>query len=119
MNKKGALALSLIIIVVVLVIGIGIGIFYSFDGFFNLDPTNDIPEELKDIPDELYCEQDSDCACGVHIDSGDCFRGNKDYTDTTNACPDFCSGISGDMVTKCVNNKCSPALFDPIVDITS
>lgn len=58
--------------------------------------------------DQSHCEQDSDCACGVHIDSGACFVGNEAFVDTDPAlaCPDFCSGIAGHLVTRCIDNEC-------------
>jgi hypothetical protein len=58
------------------------------------------------MQDETYCEQDSDCACGRHIATGECFTGNKGFVNTTNPCPDFCSGIAGNLETKCIENKC-------------
>jgi len=53
-----------------------------------------------------YCEQDSDCACGKSIETGDCFYGNKAFVDTSQQCPDFCTGIAGNLVIKCVDNIC-------------
>jgi hypothetical protein len=46
---------------------------------------------------ESYCKQDSDCACGVHVTTGECFYGNEDYVDTSRQCPDFCTGIAGNL----------------------
>lgn len=59
--------------------------------------------------DEKYCVADSDCACGVHVSSGDCFFGNKDFVDSTKQCPDFCTGIGGNLEIKCVNSECVQA----------
>jgi len=59
------------------------------------------------ISPEKYCVQDSDCACGVHIVTGDCFAGNAQYVDTSKQCPDFCTGIAGNFRTKCVDNVCT------------
>ncbi len=56
---------------------------------------------------EMSCVQDDDCACGRNIKTGKCFYGNKDYVDTKQQCPDFCSGIAGNLEIKCVSNKCS------------
>ena len=55
------------------------------------------------------CWQDSDCACGVRIGTDECFVGNKNFVDTNpaKACPDFCSGIAGNLEVKCVENKCT------------
>ena len=55
---------------------------------------------------EKYCQQDSDCACGRHKTTGDCFYGNKNYVDTGKQCPDFCTGIAGNLEIRCVNNEC-------------
>ncbi len=55
---------------------------------------------------EESCQTDSDCACGVKIDTRECFFGNKNYVDTKTQCPDFCTGIDGKIETKCVNNLC-------------
>jgi len=56
--------------------------------------------------DQKYCNNDSDCACGVNIKTRDCFLGNKKYVDTTKQCPDFCGGIAGNLTIKCMNNFC-------------
>ena len=59
------------------------------------------------IPSENYCDSDTDCACGVHVNTRDCFVGNKRYVDTEKQCPDFCSGIGGNRVIKCISNECN------------
>jgi len=41
---------------------------------------------------EKSCNVDSDCVCGVHIKTGACFYGNKNFVDTSKQCPDFCTG---------------------------
>lgn len=56
--------------------------------------------------DSKSCSVDADCACGVHINTGECFVGNKDYVNTEKQCPDFCTGIAGNLETVCSNNKC-------------
>jgi eight-cysteine-cluster-containing protein len=61
--------------------------------------------------DPNSCTVDSDCVCGgVNKDSGACFLGNKDYyeknVDKSRQCPDFCSGIAGNLVVKCVDSRC-------------
>lgn len=62
-------------------------------------------EPIK-ISDESLCVKDSDCACGVHVDSGDCFVGNNDFVDVSRQCPDFCTGIAGMFETRCVEKIC-------------
>lgn len=59
------------------------------------------------IISEKYCEQDTDCACGRHKTTGDCFFGNKNYVDTGKQCPDFCTGIAGNLEIRCVSNECT------------
>lgn len=55
---------------------------------------------------QTSCAQDSDCACGKNIATGECFYGNKDYVNVSQQCPDFCTGIAGNLEIKCVDNKC-------------
>lgn len=70
---------------------------------------------------EKSCNSDSDCACGVHIKTGACFYGNKNFVDTSKQCPDFCTGIGGNLEIKCVEGECKQvninkigAKFDPL-----
>lgn len=61
--------------------------------------------------DPAYCTADADCVCGgVDRRTGECFLGNRryaaKYVDFGRACPDFCSGITGDLVARCVQNRC-------------
>ncbi len=69
-------------------------------------------EVAKDIPqqDRLSCATDDDCVCGGIDADGSCFLGNRDYyekhVDTSKQCPDFCTGISGSLVVRCIDNKC-------------
>jgi hypothetical protein len=58
-----------------------------------------------------WCQVDEDCVCGgIDKNTGDCFVGNlayqKEFVDMSQQCPDFCTGIAGNFVTKCVNNVC-------------
>lgn len=55
---------------------------------------------------DTYCQADSDCACGMRVGSGACFYGNKEYVNTSGQCPDFCGGIAGNLVLRCVNESC-------------
>lgn len=64
-----------------------------------------VPSSTSGIPAEKYCNYDGDCACGVHIDTGACFYGNKDYVGP-GLCPDFCSGFAGNLIIKCIDNEC-------------
>jgi hypothetical protein len=58
------------------------------------------------IVDEKSCKIDSDCSCGVHIKTGDCFFGNKEFVNSSRQCPDFCTGIAAMFEIKCVENVC-------------
>ncbi len=58
------------------------------------------------VESESFCRTNLDCACGRHIQTGECFYGNKKYVDETNPCPDFCAGIGGNLEIRCVKNKC-------------
>ncbi len=67
--------------------------------------------ELTTLPDKKYCESDDDCVCGgIDTITDDCFVGNKlyynAYVDASKQCPDFCTGMDGQMTTKCISNKC-------------
>ena len=59
------------------------------------------------------CDTDAECICGgKDRTTGECFVGNVEYYDSGNVdkeayCPDFCTGISGEMRTTCVAQQCS------------
>lgn len=55
---------------------------------------------------ERRCSADSDCACGRHIATGDCFYGNKNYVNVSDQCPDFCNGIAANLEIRCIDNEC-------------
>lgn len=61
------------------------------------------------LDDPAFCNVDADCTCGGTFD-GQCFVGNmlfsSVYVDTSQDCPDFCSGVDGNLETKCVDNTC-------------
>lgn len=56
--------------------------------------------------DEKSCSVDSDCACGRHVVSGDCFFGNSAFVDVSQQCPDYCTGIAAQFAVQCVDKKC-------------
>ncbi|MBI4738095.1 eight-cysteine-cluster domain-containing protein [Candidatus Woesearchaeota archaeon] len=69
------------------------------------------PQKKETAPNPLSCSIDEDCVCqGIDKKTGNCFIGNKQYyekyVDKSKGCPDFCSGIAGNLVVKCVNNEC-------------
>lgn len=55
---------------------------------------------------EKRCNQDSDCACGVSKATGECAVGSTEDIDTSQQCPDFCTGIAGNFETRCVQRQC-------------
>lgn len=55
----------------------------------------------------VQCRIDGDCKCGVDKESGECFYGNKKYVNEEIQCPDFCSGISGNLQIKCIDKVCT------------
>jgi len=66
----------------------------------------DILLEVLSYSSEKFCSADSDCVCGVHIKTGACFYGNKNFVDTSKQCPDFCTGIAGNFEIKCIDGEC-------------
>ena len=66
-----------------------------------------------------YCEVDANCICDGTDPDGGCFIGNKEYynkhVDKSKDCPDFCKGISGNLVVKCIDNRCVQ-VFECIID---
>jgi hypothetical protein len=55
---------------------------------------------------EKACSTDSDCACGRHTITNQCFYGNAEYVDTTQQCPDFCTGIAANFEIRCISSEC-------------
>lgn len=64
------------------------------------------PVEKLNTPQDKFCENDSDCACGVNLDTAECFYGNREYVSTNQQCPDFCTGIAANLEIRCLNNTC-------------
>ncbi|MBN2202684.1 MAG: hypothetical protein JW700_00660 [Candidatus Aenigmarchaeota archaeon] len=62
--------------------------------------------ECFEVVDQKYCNVDSDCECGIHVETGECFIGNNEYVDTSIQCPDFCTWIAGNLEISCVDNIC-------------
>lgn len=62
---------------------------------------------------EKSCTIDSDCACGTHKDTGECFYGNKAFVNVEEQCPDFCTGIAAMFEIKCVDNECEQVRIKP------
>jgi hypothetical protein len=58
------------------------------------------------------CTAVADCDCGREVASGECALGRKECIDPSRPCPDFCSGIAGQLRLACVDGQCrlvSPA----------
>ncbi len=53
-----------------------------------------------------FCFADSDCGCGRSKLTGECFYGNKNFVNTSEQCPDFCTGKGGNLDIKCINSEC-------------
>lgn len=87
----------IIFLIVLGVIIVGVVVFFLFDLMSGVYPGG-----------ILRCTEDSDCACGAHINTGECFIGLKELVniDSVKQCPDFCSGIEGNLVVRCENNRC-------------
>jgi len=63
------------------------------------------------LDDPFFCNVDADCTCGgvdTHVNK--CFLGNKLYSsmyvDLSQDCPDFCTGIAGNLEIKCIDHVC-------------
>lgn len=55
---------------------------------------------------KVYCKSDRDCVCGIDKETKACSYGNKKFIDTSEQCPDFCTGIDGDLTIKCISDRC-------------
>lgn len=80
---------------------------YMYEGLQTFESRDDCQRALNGVSDEYKCNSDSDCACGVWRSNGECAVGNKEFIDVTRQCPDYCTGIAANFVTKCVSNKCT------------
>ena len=74
----------------------------------NATTTTTIETSLQPFPveNETFCVKDADCACGVHAKTGECFYGSRRFVDESKQCPDFCTGFSGNLRVKCINQEC-------------
>lgn len=57
----------------------------------------------KGIAYDIYCEQNTDCACGGHANKNNCFIGNKRYIDAAKQCSKLCGE---NTKIQCVKNQC-------------
>lgn len=65
-----------------------------------------ITPQLEQIRAERNCVSDTNCACGRHKETGECFIGNSEYVDASQQCPDFCTGIGNMFQIRCESGKC-------------
>ena len=91
---------KIIVLIVLVAILVGCG-----------SPTDKSNADVKELPPLDYCEIDDDCTCGgIDLRDGRCFIGNKlyyeNYVDKKKECPDFCTGIDGNLKVRCVDSKC-------------
>lgn len=56
------------------------------------------------------CTTDTDCACGVNSSTRACAIGRVECIDTSQQCPDFCTGIAGNRRIACVNQQCTEVI---------
>lgn len=83
------------------------------DGKWDMLKDEMIPgAEHPEIPEDEYCEQDEECACGIHRDTKDCFYGNIEYVNEGVQCPDFCTGIAGNLAVRCIGNRCQQIILE-------
>lgn len=68
---------------------------------------DEVSADCSDVEKSIVCSQDSDCSCGVHITDGSCFYGNKKCVNEGKQCPDFCTGIGGQLVVRCIGGACT------------
>ncbi len=68
-------------------------------GAFFKQATNVSPKE------DDYCSRQADCSCGKHIETGECFIGNKKHIQQSSDCFDFCFQGQG-LEIKCVDHRC-------------
>lgn len=52
------------------------------------------------------CSADRDCACGVDRSTGACALGPTTRIDSNLQCPDFCTGITGQLHVVCERGRC-------------
>ena len=66
------------------------------------------------IKPQDFCQSDDDCACGVSLETADCYIGNREYIDNGTIeyandggiCKTYCDGQIGNLELKCVSNRC-------------
>lgn len=99
--KKTASRIIVVLLLITFLVGSSIMIFIR-----------KAPSPTKtEIEVKYFCKSDSDCICGgIDKLTGECFVGNikyyEKYVDKTKICPDFCTGIAGNIQTKCIENEC-------------
>ena len=96
------------LIIIVLFVIVSSSIYYFSSSLHNNSQINITPSPTpSNAQDITFCTVDSDCGCGINKKTNVCAIGNVQNINTETQCPDFCSGIEGNLVIKCVENKCS------------
>ncbi len=72
----------------------------------------EVPKEPQTPLDKSSCSRDEDCVCGgIDELTNECYLGNRDYyrehVDKSQACPDFCGGIAGNLAVVCRDGRCA------------
>lgn len=105
-SMKQKFLLGILALIIILIIAVAAAYFLSRQNSLqNIDEKYRYQNDTQ-TKNEKYCASDRDCACGVHIRTGECFYGNRNFVDTSRQCPDFCNGIAANLAIRCVDNKC-------------
>jgi eight-cysteine-cluster-containing protein len=66
------------------------------------------PDDVN-CEDQTYsraCKEDGDCTCGINVITKECDYGIAECIDVLQQCPDFCTGIAGNLKIVCKDNQC-------------
>ena len=81
---------------------------------------SNLDNSTSEINEQIICNKNADCACGANTITGQCFFGNKKFVNTEKQCPDFCSGLTGNLTLLCQNNQCiQQTLFSKTPTVTT
>ena len=60
----------------------------------------------KDQTYSRACREDADCTCGINVITKECDYGIAECINELQQCPDFCTGIAGNLEIVCKDNQC-------------
>jgi len=60
----------------------------------------------KDQTYSRACREDTDCTCGKNVITKECDYGIAECINELQQCPDFCTGIAGNLEIVCKDNQC-------------